>query len=201
MILPFETYDPAWKLAFEDIKDQLSRLLSPLEPRIDHIGSTAVEGLSAKPIIDVLVGVRDQSSLDRVPVLLSGDHYVYYEKYNTEMPYRRFFLLLRDRPDKLGLPSYIGPTDEIPARLHDYVWRQAHIHVIPISSVHWLRHIAFRDYLRAHPEVVKAYQALKEKLVKLPWEDGNDYNAAKDAFLKVEESKALDWYHANGKGK
>ncbi len=70
----------------------------------------------------------------------------------------------------------------------------AHIHVIPLSSEHWLRHIAFRDYLRTHPEIVKQYQALKEELIKQDWKDGNDYNAGKEAFLKREELHAVKWY-------
>jgi GrpB-like predicted nucleotidyltransferase (UPF0157 family) len=110
------------------------------------------------------------------------------------MPYRRFFVGLIDRPEVLGLSEHIAPEDEIPARLHDHSLRIAHIHSIPRSSVHWLRHIAFRDYLRAHDGVRDRYQAIKEKLVLQQWKDGNDYNDAKDEFLKRYERKAVEWY-------
>ena len=194
MILPFEPYNPIWKANFDGIQNELLTLLKPIRSRVDHIGSTAVEGLSAKPIIDILIGLEEENDLDLIPFLLQGKCYVYYEKYNEDMPYRRFFVALIDRPEVLGLPEHIAPDDEIPARLHDHSLRIAHIHSIPTSSVHWLRHIAFRDYLRVHEEVRGQYQAIKEKLVLQQWKDGNDYNDAKDEFLKEHEAKAVEWY-------
>ncbi|GAA0883661.1 GrpB family protein [Sphingobacterium siyangense] len=194
MILPFEPYNPIWKANFDSIQHELLALLKPIRSRVDHIGSTAVEGLSAKPIIDILIGLEEENDLDLIPFLLQGKCYVYYEKYNADMPYRRFFVALIDRPEVLGLPEHIAPDDEIPARLHDHSLRIAHIHSIPTSSVHWLRHIAFRDYLRVHEEVRGQYQVIKEKLVLQQWKDGNDYNDAKDEFLKEHEAKAVEWY-------
>lgn len=194
MILPFEPYNPMWEANFDSIQHELLALLKPIRSRVDHIGSTAVEGLSAKPIIDILIGLEEENDLDRIPFLLQGKCYVYYEKYNEDMPYRRFFVALIDRPEVLGLPEHIAPDDEIPVRLHDHSLRIAHIHSIPTSSVHWLRHIAFRDYLRVHEEVRDQYQAIKEKLVLQQWKDGNDYNDAKDEFLKEHEAKAVEWY-------
>lgn len=194
MILPFEPYNPIWKANFDSIQNELLAFLKPIRSRVDHIGSTAVEGLSAKPIIDILIGLEEENDLDLIPFLLQGKCYVYYEKYNADMPYRRFFVALIDRPEVLGLPEHIAPDDEIPARLHDHSLRIAHIHSIPTSSVHWLRHIAFRDYLRVHEEVKGQYQVIKEKLVLQQWKDGNDYNDAKDEFLKEHEAKAVEWY-------
>ncbi len=194
MILPFETYNPIWKTQFETIRQELQNLLNPLAVSLEHMGSTAVEGLSAKPIIDVLIGVANQTDLDRVIPLLLGGNCVYYEKYNAVMPYRRFFLLLHQSPEQLGIPQCFTAADEIPEIVHDHQYRRAHIHVIPTNSEHWLRHIAFRDYLRAQPPIKMAYQALKEKLIQREWEDGNDYNAHKDAFLKREEQNAVNWY-------
>lgn len=194
MILPFEPYNPIWKANFDSIQHELLALLKPIRSRVDHIGSTAVEGLSAKPIIDILIGLEEENDLDLIPFLLQGKCYVYYEKYNEDMPYRRFFVALIDRPEVLGLPAHIAPDDEIPVRLHDHSLRIAHIHSIPTSSVHWLRHIAFRDYLRVHEEVRVQYQVIKEKLALQQWKDGNDYNDAKDEFLKEHEAKAVEWY-------
>ncbi|MGE8427533.1 MAG: GrpB family protein [Sphingobacterium sp.] len=195
MILPFEPYNPIWKANFDSIQHELLTLLKPIRSRVDQIGSTAVEGLSAKPIIDILIGLEEEKDLDRIPLLLRDKYYVYYEKYNEDMPYRRFFVALVDRPEVLGLPEHIAPGDEIPARLHDHSLRVAHIHTIPLNSKHWLRHIAFRDYLRAHDEVRDQYQAIKGKLVLQQWKDGNEYNHAKDEFLKEHEAKAVEWYN------
>ena len=194
MKLPFESYNPAWKTTFEGLKEEIGQKLAEVSPRIEHIGSTSVEGLSAKPIIDIMIGVADNRELDKVPPLLDNGSYVYYEKYNDDMPYRRFFVRLTDNAVDLGLPLVIQEKDEIPECMHDHAIRMAHIHVMPSSSEHWLRHLAFRDYLREHPAVVQEYQILKERLIQQEWKDGNDYNAGKDVFLKREEQNALKWY-------
>ncbi|MDR2237930.1 MAG: GrpB family protein [Chryseobacterium sp.] len=194
MKITFEKYNPFWKSQFESIKDELKKSTGSLNPEIEHIGSTSVEGLSAKPIIDIMIGVKDEVELDQIPPLLLSQDYVYYEKYNQEMPYRRFFIKLTDRPQNLGFPEVIYSGAEIPEALHNHHLRIAHIHAIPVSSEHWLRHIAFRDYLRTYPDVKQEYQQLKEKLSTMEWFDGNDYNEAKDPFIKREEANAVQWY-------
>lgn len=92
------------------------------------------------------------------------------------MPYRRFFVNLISSPSYLSLP--------------------VHIHVLQLNSVHWIRHIAFRDYLRTNPDIKAEYQQLKEELSKQEWKDGNDYNEGKNSFLKSEERKAIKWYRS-----
>lgn len=199
MKVTFEKYNPFWKTQFESIKNELEESIGFLNLKIEHIGSTSVEGLSAKPIIDIMIGVNEESVLNKIPLLLQGRDYVYYEKYNEDMPYRRFFIKLTDKPQNLGFPEIIYSEDEIPAELHNHNLRIAHIHTIPFSSEHWLRHIAFRDYLRSHPEIKKEYQQLKEKLSTMEWLDGNDYNEGKDPFIKREEQNAIQWYLNNQK--
>ncbi|AZA80796.1 GrpB family protein [Chryseobacterium lactis] len=194
MKIPFEKYNPSWRKQFQSIKNELEESIGFLHPEIEHIGSTSVEELSAKPVIDMMIGVKDEKELDEIPSLLRGQDYVYYEKYNEDMPYRRFFIKLTDKPHNLGLPEVIYSKDEIPEKIHDHQFRKAHIHVIPVSSEHWLRHIAFRNYLRTHPDVRREYQQLKEELSTKEWFDGNDYNQGKDSFIKREERKAVQWY-------
>lgn len=194
MKVTFEKYNPSWENQFESIKNELEESIGFLNPQIEHIGSTSVKGLSAKPIIDIMIGVKDESELDQIPPLLQGKSYVYYEKYNEDMPYRRFFIKLINVPQQLGFPEIIHQDDDIPDELHNHTLRIAHIHTIPISSEHWTRHIAFRDYLRTHPEVREEYQQLKERLSTMEWEDGNDYNEGKDPFIKREEQNAIRWY-------
>ena len=193
MLSPFEVYNPIWKDQFEIIKQGLNEILSDLRVSIEHIGSTSVEGLSAKPIIDIMVGMNRESDLDEVPPLLMNKGYIYYEIYNITMPYRRFFVLLTNRLLNSKLPSQIRQGNEIPELLQDHTLRKAHIHVLPRNSPHWQRHIAFRDYLQTHPTVKEEYQVLKEKLTKQVWRDGNEYNEAKNAFIKVVEGQALKW--------
>lgn len=199
MKVTFEKYNPLWKSQFESIKNELEKSISFLHPRIEHIGSTSVEGLSAKPVIDIMIGVKDEVELDQIPLLLQGKDYVYYEKYNEDMPYRRFFIKLIDKPHQFGFPEIIHQADQIPEELHNHSLRIAHIHTIPTSSEHWLRHIAFRDYLRSHHDIRDEYQQLKEELSKREWFDGNDYNEGKDPFIKKEEKNAIQWYINNQK--
>lgn len=196
MLLPFEPYRTEWKDHFRIISTELAALLHVVDPVIEHIGSTSVEGLSAKPVIDVLVGLHQEEDLDKVPTLLAGNHYTYYEKYNDDMPYRRFFIQFNERPEHYGFPQLVTNETSIPAPMHEHAFRVAHIHAIPLASEHWERHIAFRDYLRTHAAVRDAYAQLKKDLVQREWEDGNDYNKAKDAFIKHEERRAVAWYRS-----
>ncbi|MDR2274754.1 MAG: GrpB family protein [Sphingobacterium sp.] len=194
MRLPFQPYDPQWKSQFEGIKLVLQSLLKPLRPQIDHIGSTAVEGLSAKPIIDIQLGLENETDLDLLPGFLKLPNIVYYEKYNQDWPERRFFILLKEPLHKIEAPDVVKIGTEIPAILHNHDLRIAHIHAFVKGSPDWIRHIAFREYLIAHPAIRVTYQELKEKLIKLDWVDGNDYNKGKDEFVKHQEQLALTWY-------
>lgn len=195
MKITFEKHDPLWKQAFGHIEKELIKTLRFLDPRIEHIGSTAINKLSAKPIIDIMIGLNSPADLDLCAPLLMDNDYVYYENYNLDMPYRRFFVKLKHSPQSLSLPLHIKPEATIPEELHNHTLRLAHIHILPLNSVHWIRHIAFRDYLRTHPEVKASYQQLKEKLSLQEWKDGNEYNDAKDSFIKTEEQKAVKWYN------
>lgn len=194
MKIQFEKYNPIWKQTFEQIKSELTEAIGFTNPRIEHIGSTSVEGLSAKPIIDILVGLNSEKDLDEITQPLMDKGYVYYEKYNESMPYRRFFVKHKVDPRDLSIPLFIGKDDNIPDASIEHDLRLAHIHVLPINSEHWTRHIAFRDYLRTHPDVRNEYQQLKEQLSMREWEDGNEYNEGKDDFIKREEQKAINWY-------
>ncbi|MBZ4187253.1 GrpB family protein [Niabella beijingensis] len=194
MKITIEPHNPEWRIHFEAIKKELAALTGPIHPEIEHIGSTSVEGLAAKPIIDILVGLKNEADLSSTPQLLMAREYIYFEKYNTAMPYRRFFVKLKTSPKSLSLPVYIRPEDPIPDALNEQPPRLAHIHALPLHSEHWTRHIAFRDYLRAHPIIRVAYQQLKEALSLREWKDGIEYNEAKDAFIKTEERNAVNWY-------
>lgn len=195
MKIRLEKYDPSWGNIYQEIAKELSEALHFLQPPIEHIGSTSVEGLAAKPVIDILVGLKDESFLDAVITPLTAKKYVFYEKYNAIMPYRRFFVKLHSQSTSFPIPFIIRDHNEIPQVLIGHESRQAHIHVLQYGSPHWTRHIAFRDYLGNYAEVRQEYQKLKAILSMQEWEDENAYNKAKDAFIKTEEQKAIAWYN------
>jgi len=189
-------YKPEWKNTFEQVCNHLSSITGFVHPVIEHIGSTSVEGLAAKPIIDILVGLNSDEDLDKIIQPLVINNYMYYAIYNSIMPYRRFFAKLTIAPQNLPTPLIVESENDFDALRNDYTNRLAHIHVLRYKSEHWIRHIAFRDYLRAHPSVLKAYQQLKLQLSMMLWKDGNDYNSAKDDFIKTEECNAINWYNS-----
>src|SRR4051812_22669175 len=95
-------YDKSWKDSFETIKSELLENIRFTFPEIEHIGSTSIEGLSAKPIIDVLVGLNEESLLNETIKPLIKVAYQYYEVFNTQMPYRRFFTKHKEEIHKFG---------------------------------------------------------------------------------------------------
>lgn len=196
MKIAFEKYNPKWAIDFKIIKEELLQLIGFLNPRIEHIGSTSVEGLSAKPIIDILVGVNDETDLEKTisPLLNNNHNYIYYECFNEIMPYRRLFTKFKINPEELSIPKIIKDRNKIPASTEEFKCRLSNIHILSYDSEHWIRHIAFRDYLRVHPDIKNQYQSLKEELIKQEWRDVPEYNGGKDKFIKTEEKKAIDWY-------
>ena len=163
-------YDPAWPGMFAAARDELMRAVGPWVTGIEHIGSTAVPGLAAKPVIDVLVAVRALAEADAhciEPIVTLS--YEYIAKYEAEMPYRRYF---RRAPDDGQL--------------------EHHIHLVERDSEFWERHLLFRDYLRAHPAVAREYGRLKRELAPL-FVDTNDYADAKTEFIRDAETAARAW--------
>jgi len=187
-------HNPIWKTQFNNIKTELQKILNDSTYKIEHIGSTSVKDLAAKPIIDIMIGVHDDQLLDAVVSPLVDNEYVYYEKYNAIMPTRRFFIKLKKDADPTLFKKIYGANDDLPhAEMNGR--RLAHIHVWNYHSKDWLRHIAFRDFLRTHEEERNAYQELKLHLSKYDWKDGNEYNDEKNDFIKDLEAKAVNWYN------
>lgn len=184
-------YQPSWQDDFERHRMTIAQALSGFDPAIDHIGSTSLGDIAAKPIIDILVGLKEDQTLDSVvePLLAAG--YTYVEKFNAGMPYRRFFVMLvalRSSP----LPRILGEGGTL-AFGQDYN-SVANIHVMTRDSYHWMRHIAFRDYLRAHPEVRRAYEALKLSIAEMDFIDPLEYNSYKEEFIAEQQKKAVIWF-------
>jgi GrpB-like predicted nucleotidyltransferase (UPF0157 family) len=133
-------YDPAWPCRFDDEAAAIGRAFAGSGAVIEHIGSTAVPGLGAKPVIDIMVGVRSLEDAERRIGALEAVGYAYVSKYEAQLPERRYFRRPR-----------VGPS-------------ACHLHCVVHGGVFWIRHLAFRDYLRAHPESADAYDALKRAL-------------------------------------
>jgi GrpB-like predicted nucleotidyltransferase (UPF0157 family) len=153
-------YDPRWPALFEDERARIERAIGPWVEQIEHIGSTAVPGLAAKPVIDIMAGV---GSLNDAPALvgrLTGIGYEYVPELERQMPSRRYFRKTREG-----------------RRTHQ-------VHLVDRSDAgFWDRHVLFRDHLRAHPEAAEAYARLKHELSGRLREDREAYTEAKTGFI------------------
>ena len=159
-------YDPQWPRLFEQEAARVRDLLGELVTRIEHIGSTAVPGLPAKPIIDLLVGVRslDEAKQRAVPLLEAVGYSYWRDNPNKE----RMFLVK-------GLPPN-GP-------------RTHHLHMVEPASDSWER-LLFRDYLRAHADEAQRYATLKHDLVAQFPEDREGYTDGKSKYIAGVMAKA-----------
>ncbi|HEY4235418.1 MAG TPA: GrpB family protein [Lacipirellulaceae bacterium] len=163
-------YDSRWPAMFEAERERLQQAVGHWVAGIEHIGSTAVPHLAAKPVIDILVGVRALAAADVHCIRpICGLGYEYIAEFEKFIPERRYFRLLSD------------PTT------HTH-----HIHLVERRSEFWRRHLLFRDYLRAHPDRARQYEALKRRLAP-QFSDVNDYAQAKTEFIRAVEASARDW--------
>ena len=163
-------YDPAWAAAFGRWRDRLAAALGPTARRVERVGSTAVPGLAAKPVIDVQVSVpRVEDEAAYLPAMES-----------LGLPLRareqghRYFRPPRGRP------------------------RDVQVHVCREGSAWERAHLLLRDYLRAHPEAREAYGALKASLAERYRDDRVAYNEAKAGFILDTLEEARRWAEATG---
>ena len=163
-------HDPAWKETFEAEAATLRPIVGEQALAIHHIGSTSVPGLSAKPIIDVLVEVQEIEKVDAFDESMAEKGYEAWGEYG--IPGRRFFVKKRD------------------------LNRICHIHVFEAGTPKAERHLAFRDYLREHPRTAEAYVRLKEELAEKHPTDIESYMDGKDPFIKEVQSKAIPYGRA-----
>lgn len=160
-------YDLSWPILFVREKDLLLETCSNLVLRIEHIGSTAIPRLSAKPTIDILAGIKALEIAKRLIPLFQNIGYVYVPEFETDLPERRYFYKGRKVEDDF------------------------HLHLVEIDSPFWIRHLAFRDYMRTHTEEVKEYERLKLALARKFGKDRGGYNDAKTEFITRVEKAAI----------
>ncbi len=160
-------YEPAWPAAFEQEAAVLAGILGGGLVTIHHIGSTAVPGLPAKPVIDLMPLVSDIASVDRLAPAMAEAGYDAWGEYG--IPGRRLFTKGGDEQ-----------------RTHN-------VHIFQIGNPEATRHLDFRDYLRAHPAVARRYAELKSELARQFPNDIGAYNQGKDSFIKEMERRAREW--------
>ena len=185
MKIGLHEHEPAWKNMFAEERDRLEELFYPNSYAIEHIGSTAVQSLRAKPVIDIMVGVSAIEELDVAARLLGKPGYIHIKHYEDEMPWRRFFVKVKD---PTGFPLNVGSGEETPFIIPGN--NTHHIHIVRHGKRFWNEHLLFRDYLRKHKEARLAYTFLKQKLAEQEWKDGDDYAAAKTNFIHAVLQKA-----------
>lgn len=155
-------YDPRWPVRFEEEKGRILGAAGKVIRAVEHIGSTAVPNLAAKPVIDMIGGVQSLSDVSRYvePLAAIGYEYRPWQWFVTADPGRRYFRK--------------GPPGQ----------NTHHLSLIEHLGPRWNDYLLFRDYLRAHPQTTREYSVLKKELLERYGLKGEPVPAAKTAFVK-----------------
>ena len=158
-------YDPAWPAAFEAERALLEPVLAPwLSGGIHHVGSTSVQGLAAKPVIDILAEVRSlEESRAAIEPLRTLSYW--WAPYHEE-----------------SMNWFCKPSPD--RRTH-------HLHLVVPGSQAWREELAFRDALRSEPETTRAYEMLKRRLADRHTHDREAYTVAKTEFIEAVLARVL----------
>lgn len=159
-------YNSQWPVLYEEERDRILALIAHKVVAIEHVGSTAVPGLGAKPIIDIMVAIHRLADAEECIEPLQRIGYEYGSPDEVGIPERRYF--------RKGPPQ---------ARTH-------HIHMVERANDFWERHLLFRDFLRSHPEVAQEYCELKKELAVKHGPDREGYTEAKTPFIESIVSRA-----------
>ena len=157
-------YDPSWPERFQLIRRQIAGALGSAAAAIEHVGSTAVPDLPAKPIIDIDVLLKTESDFAAVIDCLAKLGYVH--RGNLGIPEREVFAT---------------PVRDVPH----------HLYVCPAGSRTFQEHMAFRNYLRSHPREAREYADLKRSLALRFRDDRSAYTSGKSAFVAEIVSRAI----------
>ncbi|WP_411744783.1 GrpB family protein [Reinekea sp.] len=166
-IIEVVDYQTEWVTSYERERQRIESLLDTNNiTAIHHIGSTSVVGLCAKPIIDMLIEVQDLSVLDSESHQMAALGYLVKGEFG--IPGRRYF-------QKGGIQ------------------RSHQVHAFTKGTESAIRHLAFRDYLRAFPEIAAEYGRIKQEAASLCNNDITAYGNHKNSFIKEHEAKAVLW--------
>ncbi len=161
-------HDPKWRDAFDVESKSVADALGENVVAVHHIGSTAILSIYAKPIIDLLVEVKVIIKVDGCSSAMESLGYEVMGEYG--IPGRRFFR--KDNQESI---------------------RTHHIHTFEIASAQVERHLAFRDYMLAHPEEAQRYSELKRRLAREYPTNIDGYMDGKDEFIEEMDTKAAQW--------
>jgi len=156
-----EEFTPEWIEEFEGVKRVILKNIEIEERRIQHIGSTAIKGMLAKPIIDILIGIDDLSKVDNV----------FIKKLNQA----GFLRLKVERPEEIVFARFADDT---------YQEKTHFIHLVEFHKDLWNNLIFFRDYLNANETAKTEYMELKLNYLKKSSTGINEYTDHKEAFVK-----------------
>lgn len=163
-------YDASWPALYRQETARLRTLLAPYLERIEHFGSTAIPGIAAKPIVDILVGVETPAvAREEVAPILEKAQYEYFWRTDVPEPYGWF--IKRSTAGK----------------------RTHHVHVVALTSTMWER-LMFRDALRQHPELARRYEELKYALAAAHARNREAYTKGKTDFINAVMADARDDY-------
>ena len=156
-IVKLASHDKKWAVAFEREKKNLMKSIGRFVVDIQHVGSTAVKGIHAKPIIDMSAGLRKLSDAKKLLKPLAKLGYNFYRQFDQQTLFAK------------------GPDAK----------RTHYLHVMRYKGAKWKSDALFRDYLLTHPARAKAYADLKKKLAKKYPADREKYTAGKNSFIKA----------------
>jgi GrpB-like predicted nucleotidyltransferase (UPF0157 family) len=160
-------YTPTWAREAQRELRRIGETLGSVAIRLEHVGSTAVRGMAAKPILDLQLSVADIAARDLYVQPLGGLGYVFIPD-----------------PDSPGFHFFAKPLGRP---------RSHHLHVCQAGGEHELRHIAVRDFLQAHGAEARSYETLKRELVDRFPRDRLEYIAGKERHLSELQALALEW--------
>ncbi len=167
-------HDPKWKDHFGQERQKLETILQDAKAKLHHIGSTAIPGIHAKPIIDILGEVTCLTAVEAAQSELLSIGYESLGEYGIAG--RRYFR----KQSASGRRSH-------------------HLHIFESGSPHVMRHLAFRDYLRAHPAIAAEYSALKVGIIAAGDVTWDSYLDAKAPFIAQTEADAVIWYKTHSR--
>ena len=168
-------YDPLWRGAFEAEARHVASALGENVVAVHHIGSTAIPNIYAKPIIDMLVEAADIAEVDGRSSAMESLGYEVMGEYG--IPGRRYFR----KDNREGIRTH-------------------HVHAFEAGSAEAERHLAFRDYMIAHPAEAQSYSELKRKLAAEHPQSIDDYMDGKDGFIKEIDRRAARWRTSQADG-
>jgi GrpB-like predicted nucleotidyltransferase (UPF0157 family) len=161
--LELSPYDPEWPVFFESEKQRIQQAIGRSVLAIEHVGSTSVVGLSAKPIVDIAIALRDYKDGFQCVAPLAELGYLY--KGEHGIAGRHFF---RTNGELV----------------------KVHVHMTAMSDPGWRNHLEFRDFLRSDPDAARGYAALKYELKATCGTDREKYTEAKAGFIQETLRKA-----------